>query len=109
MTNQFEEEQTLIVNIKILISLCPHRSNRINCRVGSTTCASDQFPAGLLMSQLPHIFDVILHIVFPLSCKATSRIVHHPTIAIVETFLVYSNDFVCSQSASINNVDIGVG
>ena len=109
MTNQFEEEQTLIVSITKLISLCPHRSNRINCRVGSSTCASDQFPAGLLMSHLPHIFDVISHIVFPLSCKAASRIVHHPTIAIVESFLVYSNDFVRPQSASLNNVDIGVG
>ena len=47
--------------------------------MNKTTCASDPFPTGLLMSHLPHIIDVLLHIVnlcittnvFPLSCESS--------------------------------------
>ena len=37
-------------------------SKIISC-MNKTTCASDPFPTRLLMSHLPHIIDVLLHIV----------------------------------------------
>ena len=53
-------------------------SKIISC-MNKTTCASDPFPTRLLISYLPIIIDVILHIVnlcittnvFPLPCKSS--------------------------------------
>ncbi len=52
---------------------------KIISTMNKTTCASDPFPTKLLMSHLPTIIDVILHIVnlcistsiFPMSCKSS--------------------------------------
>ena len=67
------ENLTLVTNEEL--------SKIISC-MNKTTCASDPFPTRLLMSHLPHIIDVLLHIlnlcittnVFPLSCKSSVRI-----------------------------------
>ena len=68
---------TTIIENFTLLELLEELSKIISC-MNKTTCASDPFPTRLLVSYLPIIIDVILHIVnlcittyvFPLPCKS---------------------------------------
>ena len=61
------------------ISVTKEKLSQIILCMNKTTCASDPFPTRLLMSHLPHIIDVLLHIVnfcittnvFSSSCKSS--------------------------------------